>query len=146
MTETTARIRWERNDDGSTVTAAHEGYIGTIGEPQFFIFAPDDRDPWWILTSSLPGLPGAGRAERRAHGDDTDQLRAEAEHWLTGFVSSLGAVFPDPAAKRETWPTADELAEMSLHDQEAWERRCADAERANPEAATEAAGTETTDA
>ena len=92
---TTERIRWERNDDGSSVTAAHEGYAGTISEPLFFIFEPDDRDPWWILTSSLPGLPGAGRAERRAHGADTDKLRAEAERWLAEFAGSLGAVFPD---------------------------------------------------
>ena len=91
---TTERIRWERNDDGSSVTAAHEGYAGTISEPLFFIFEPDDRDPWWILTSSLPGLPGAGRAERRAHGADTDKLRAEAERWLAEFAVSLGASFP----------------------------------------------------
>ena len=91
----TERIRWERNDDGSSVTAAHEGYAGAIGEPLFFIFEPDDRDPWWILTSSLPGRPGAGRAERRAHGADTDKLRAEAERWLEEFAGSLGAVFPE---------------------------------------------------
>ena len=93
----TGRIRWERNDDGSHVTPAYEGYVGTIGEPLFFIFDPDDRDPWWILTSSLPGLPGAGRAERRAHGDDPDKLKAEAEQWLERFVSSLGAIFPEGA-------------------------------------------------
>ena len=90
----TERIRWEPNDDGSRVTAAYEGYIGTIGEPLFFIFEPDARDPWWIMTSSLPGLPGAGQAERREHGDDTDKLRAEAERWLMEFAASLGAVFP----------------------------------------------------
>ena len=92
----TGRIRWERNDDGSHVTPAYEGYVGTIGEPLFFIFEPDDRDPWWILTSSLPGLPGAGRAERRAHGGDPDKLKAEAEQWLERFVASLGAIFPEP--------------------------------------------------
>lgn len=90
----TDRIRWERNDDGSHVTPAWEGYVGTIGEALFFIFEPDDRDPWWILTSQLPGLPGAGQAERRSHGDDTDKLRAEAERWLEEFVTSLGAIFP----------------------------------------------------
>jgi hypothetical protein len=91
----TKRIRWERNDDGSRVTPAHKGYVGTIGEAQFFIFEPDDRDPWWILTSSLPGLPGAGQAERRAYGDDTDKLKAEAERWLERFTASLGAIFPE---------------------------------------------------
>ena len=35
------------------------------------------------------------RAARRAHGADTDKLRAEAERWLAEFAGSLGAVFPD---------------------------------------------------
>ena len=31
---------------------------------------------------------------------------------------------------RSSWPTADELAEMSMHDQEMWERLCAEVEAA----------------
>ena len=45
----------------------------------------------------------------------------------------LGAIFPSSAglkAERASWPSADELAEMSRHDQEAWERRCAEVEAA----------------
>jgi hypothetical protein len=40
-----------------------------------------------------------------------------------------------------TWPIADELAGMSMHDQEMWQRRCAEAE-ADQEAAPKVAGTE----
>ena len=56
---------------------------------------------------------------------------------------------PSPTGKaatmtaRDTWPTADELAEMSMHDQEMWERRCAEAEARETPPPT--AGTETTD-
>jgi hypothetical protein len=34
------------------------------------------------------------------------------------------------ANERASWPAADNLAEMSMHDQEMWERRCAEAEAA----------------
>ena len=43
---------------------------------------------------------------------------------------------PEPQANiaGDVWPSADQLAEMSMHDQEMWERRCAEAEAAEPEA------------
>jgi hypothetical protein len=88
MNET--RIRWERNDDGATVTAAWEGSIGKIDEASFWIFEPTDSEPWWILTSSLPG-----QGQYRVHNDEAEALKQHAERWLSEFVSSLGAVFPD---------------------------------------------------
>lgn len=43
------------------------------------------------ITAEFPGL---GR--KNADSDDLEALKAEAERWLEEFVSSLGAVFPEP--------------------------------------------------
>jgi hypothetical protein len=85
----TGRIHWERNDDGATVTAAWEGSAGKIDEASFWIFEPTDSEPWWILTSTLPG-----QGRYRVHNDEAEALKRHAERWLAEFVSSLGAIFP----------------------------------------------------
>jgi hypothetical protein len=51
-----------------------------------------------------------------------------------GLTSMEADPEPQPNIAGDIWPSADQLAEMSMHDQEMWERRCAAAEAA-PEAA-----------
>ena len=87
MTET--RIRWEPTEPGSDDSF---GYAGTLDPAVFTIWAPRRDDEAWEVTSALPQLPG----ERHAV-TDREEAVAEAEHWLEEFVSSLGAVFPEPA-------------------------------------------------
>lgn len=79
------RIRWENTPVGTV-----SGHVGSIEQETFAIWEPPQASGEWVLESDLPGLGGA-----RCYGDDPDALKAEAERWLAGFVSSLGAIFPD---------------------------------------------------
>lgn len=89
----TGRIRWEDEPEGYAVTS--DGFIGPIGWRwrAFKIWNPDTRvDPRPFLTSDLPGW------DRSQHHGTPNELKAEAERWLSEFVASLGAVFPDEPA------------------------------------------------
>jgi len=86
MTET-KRIRWEPTRYGGWT-----GHVATLDPWVFQIFRSVCDEGAWKLMAQLPGELGNARA-----GDDLDELKAEAERWLTGFVVSLGAVFPDEA-------------------------------------------------
>lgn len=83
----TSRIRWQ--DDPETGEAT--GCAGTLDPAAFRIWEASEGGEW-LLTSILPGHQGA-----RTYGATPDELKAEAERWLERFVSSLGAVFPEPA-------------------------------------------------
>jgi hypothetical protein len=87
-----ARIRWEDAPPlaGGVYLIASIGYVGTIEEPAFRIYTPDEIHARWLLSIRLT----AGSQFRYA--DGPDQLKAEAERWLAGFISSLGAPFPEP--------------------------------------------------
>lgn len=93
MTE--PRIRWEEALDGETI-----GYIGTLPLPAFRIYSPDAAHGNWLLSIRL--APG----NEFVYGASMDELKAEAERWLAGFVSSLGAVFFEPADDEKTAATA----------------------------------------
>jgi hypothetical protein len=120
----TERIRWS-DEPGETL-----GYVGTFDRPAFRIWPPDEEGDRILLVYL------AGDGQHMHHNDSADslgELKAKAERLLAEFVSSLGAIFPSSAglkAERASWPSDDELAEMSRHDQEAWERRCAEVEAA----------------
>ena len=85
MTETTARIRWEPTKYGGWT-----GHVGSLESWAFQIFKTGLGYVGWSLTAQLPGSLGEG-----CQSDDPDELKAKAERWLAGFVSSLGAIFPD---------------------------------------------------
>ena len=120
----TERIRWS-DEPGETL-----GYVGTFDRPAFRIWPPDEEGDRILLVYL------AGDGQHMYHDDTThalEALKTKAEELLSEFVSSLGAIFPSSAglkAERASWPSADELAEMSHYDQEAWERRCAEVEAA----------------
>jgi hypothetical protein len=86
MTETTARVRWEdsRNGPGDPAFIGHLGSLDDL----FRIWPPDEPGDEWLLNTCLPGM-----AEKECYGFP-DDLQLEAEHWLTQFVTSLGAIFP----------------------------------------------------
>ena len=84
------RIRWEPVEDGV------DGYVGAVIPPVFTIYCAELSYADWMLTSELPGDARPG--------NDMDVLKAWAEDWLERFVSSLGAVFPEPG--REAAATA----------------------------------------
>ena len=86
MTGTT-RIRWEDDPDGPM--AASTGYVGTLEPLVFQIWRPSLRSGEWTLTARLPG-----DGDKAVYGDGPDELKAAAERWLSGFIASLGAVFP----------------------------------------------------
>jgi hypothetical protein len=146
------RIRWEPNGDGNVLF----GYVGTLGGIAFRIWAPDDTHDDWLLSDRLTALNGGGRFIRA---DDPATLKTDAEFILSGFVSSLGAVFPAEAAA-DLRARADEMEGYcdgeaeGRHDRSMFAtglRRAADliehgdVPAANPEPSP-AAGTETTDA
>src|SRR5580704_17990200 len=84
------RIRWtDETVNGHLVTA---GYAGTFAEAAFRLYGPEGAQERWLLATRL--IAGTGFIPA----DTPDELKAEAERWLTRFVSSLGAVFPDTAA------------------------------------------------
>ena len=87
MTETPARIRWQREDDNSLT-----GRTGTMTEPVFWIWPPESPGKAHILTSSLPGRNGP--QDIYPNGFVAD-VKAKAEEWLEEFVTSLGAIFAD---------------------------------------------------
>ena len=92
------RIRWGTPVPGSLATLA--GYVGTLDADLFKIFEPYPGEDGWLLTSTLPGLLGYRRFKVEPD-VGPDRLKAEAEHWLEEFVSSLGAIFPPAAAVSE---------------------------------------------
>ena len=88
MTE--IRIRW--SDEPASCIVACTGSVGTVDPAVFQIFAPDHMAVEWILATSLPGME-----ESRSYRDGPAELKADAEGWLSEFVASLGAIFPEDA-------------------------------------------------
>ena len=93
MTETTGtdRIRWydKTPGNGDVYNVASIGYVGTIEESAFIIYTPDELHADWLLSVRL--IPGS----MFLYADSADALKAGAEKWLSGFVASLGAIFPE---------------------------------------------------
>ncbi len=92
---TTTRIRWDDKTpgNGDVYNVASIGYAGTVEEAAFIIYTPDDLHADWLLSVRL--IPGS----TFLYADTPGELKAEAERWLTGFVTSLGASF-EPAEPR----------------------------------------------
>jgi hypothetical protein len=83
--EVTGRIRWEQ--PGLTLY----GYVaGETKVATFIVWGPEPDRRDWTLTSSLPG-----QHDWRLSAEAPDALRKGAEGWLTEFVASLGASFPE---------------------------------------------------
>jgi hypothetical protein len=81
------RIRWKPTEYGGFA-----GYVGTLASWAFQVYPPSARDDrGWILQAQLPGFLGRYATDP----DDPDALKAIAERWLAGFVSFLGAIFPE---------------------------------------------------
>lgn len=80
----TPRIRWENDPIGSTA-----GYVGTHKPWVFQIFKYAPTVERWTLIAQLPGMIGDD-----VRSPDPDELKSEAERWLSGFVAS-GAIFPE---------------------------------------------------
>jgi hypothetical protein len=89
MTETT-RIRWEPTKYGGWT-----GHVGTRAEESwlFQIWNAASVGGKWQLDSTLPGQFHSTVSAA------PDELKAEAERLLAGFVSSLGAFFPEAMLK-----------------------------------------------
>ena len=89
MTET--RIRWQDKTpgNGDVYNVACTGYVGTVEGAAFIIYTPDTMHADWLLSVRL--VPGS----TFLYGGTPDELKAEAERWLAGFITSLGAVFPE---------------------------------------------------
>lgn len=85
MTETTARIRWEETSLGEFA-----GRVGTIRWLAYQMRPPAYDGGAWQLTSYIPGSIG-----KCTHYDDREEAQAKAEEWLTEFIASIGAVFPE---------------------------------------------------
>lgn len=83
----TARIRWEAGAELSM--SAWQGLVGNLF--LFNVIRPLFRDDPHTLTSNLPG-----QQQWKLDGDP-EALKKGAEAWLSEFVTSLGAVFPDDA-------------------------------------------------
>jgi hypothetical protein len=97
--ETTGRIRWEPTKYGGWT-----GHVGTIKQFVFQVWKPAEDKPWQ-LESNLPGHFG-----HISTSADPDKLKRRAEDWLSGFVSSLGAVFPESSPQGdlgEYWLTRE---------------------------------------
>ena len=85
------RIRWHDHTSSSIIYAiAWTGYVGTIEEPAFKIYRPDELHARWLLSVRF-----ATAGCEFFYADSDDELKERAERWLEEFVSSLGAVFPD---------------------------------------------------
>lgn len=82
MTDT--RIRWEPTEYGGFT-----GYVGMLEQSAFYIYKPEREGEQWLLSAA------AFLGARYLQADSADELRAAAERWLSEFVSSLGAVFPE---------------------------------------------------
>lgn len=96
---TAARVRWETGPTGNLL-----GRVGTLPAWSFQIFPSGDPAEGFKL---VPNLPGTGTPIARSL--DLDELKAEAEGWLVGFIAAAGARFPQPATTGET-PVPDEPA------------------------------------
>jgi hypothetical protein len=85
------RVRWFGYEPGDGVILdGSTGSTGTLGSAAFHIWKPPQAGGELVLTSDLPGQQG-----HRSFGSDPDELKATAERWLSEFVVSLGAIFPD---------------------------------------------------
>jgi hypothetical protein len=82
------RIRWTEQSDGGWL-----GHAGTI-ERSLFMIIPPFLGRWELYST----LPGWDRALLRG---DVDEIKDHAERWLEEFVSSLGAVWPEPIADND---------------------------------------------
>jgi hypothetical protein len=108
MTET--RIRWHAPAESTIV--AEFGYVGTLTACSLFqILKPVTRElspnrfDEWGLVATFPGVGSEVRyAASRDKLEAVAELKAEAERWLSEFVSSLGAVFPSPRPGRQGRP------------------------------------------
>ena len=89
----TERIRWEPTEPGGDDSF---GYVGTLDRAVFTLWFPREDGVSWAVSAAIPGT-GQEDAECR-WGACREEAAAEAERWLSDFVSSLGAVFP------ESWP------------------------------------------
>ena len=108
----TGRIRWGHDEPGDGVILdGSTGSVGTLDSAAFHIWKPPQAGGELVLTSDLPG-----QQDRRSFGSDTDALKAEAESFLSEFISSLGAVFPDftSVTRFETIDHTRGLASISL--------------------------------
>ena len=87
--ETPARIRW--HEGPATSAVAFAGTVGTVAPSLFGVFKPWESmgETDHTLTTGLPGM-----GSKRFFGTE-EEVKAEAERWLTEFACSLGAVFPD---------------------------------------------------
>ena len=87
------RIRWEDNehrwDDGGSIL----GHVGTF-DGWLFQIAQASSDPGDEALALMLQLPGVSVAEI-SQGGNPEAIKAEAERWLSGFVASLGAIFPE---------------------------------------------------
>jgi hypothetical protein len=94
------RICWR--DVPAAAGIACTGYVGTAETAVFEIWRllPSGRE--WGLFTHLPGVGEGG-----CYGTGPDDLKAEAERWLSEFVVSLGAVFPEDADREREEETAD---------------------------------------
>lgn len=79
------RIRWQDAEHNNIV-----GYVGTIDDRVFKLQHPVLAGQRWVLTTDLPGWLN------EVVGGTPGELKARAEQALEEFVSSLGAIFPDP--------------------------------------------------
>jgi hypothetical protein len=88
----TPRIRWEPTQYGGWT-----GHVGALAAETwlFQVWNAASVGGEWQLDSTLPGN------FNRAVGTDPDDLKAEAERLLAGFVASLGASFGPPVSPQE---------------------------------------------
>ena len=105
----TDRIRW--TEDASVVPVggpvpAWKGHVGEVRSYLFLITLRSLGGDDLALSTELPWM-----SKRRTYDPDPDKLRAEAERWLTEFVSSLGAVWPEDEYE---FPDDDELLEVKF--------------------------------
>jgi hypothetical protein len=85
----TPHIRWEISPGGKSIL----GYAGTLGPWAFQIWTAANIGQWCLITQ-MPGM-----ADLRSQDPDPEALKAEAEKLLAEFVTSLGAIFPNPEAE-----------------------------------------------
>jgi hypothetical protein len=90
--ETPSRIRWKH---APGIYAGPIGYVGSLDTPLFRVYDPQAPDGDHTLTTMLQGM-----GNRLCYGTEAE-VKAQAEEWLSEFVSSLGAAFP-VAAGQET--------------------------------------------
>jgi hypothetical protein len=100
-----SRIRWHEETDPPGFT----GYVGTVSDFLFRAYDPAGSETEHMLTAYMPGYTTRG-----SYGTP-DEVKAEAETWLTEFTASLGAVFPAVGAHAFTRDgLVDALARLEL--------------------------------